>query len=305
MIALYALLGLLAVVVLANLIFGRLPKPPADGGGVVETAGGPIHYVETVGEGPPVIFIHGMPSTCREFDRIRALLPERHTIALDRPGYAWSTGAAQEFADQIDALVEAARALGIDRAIVVGHSFGGLASLGLAIRHAEFVERLVLIAPAAGGSRVTPKMADQARWILRLERPGVRALCDLFFLRLLRKHAARLGALNVYGPKPEFRAERQAAESMLARHNSVRALANDRLIFNDAERLVTRGLARVGQPVTIIQGRDDQTVTLRHAGRLVAALPDVRIVELGGGHQITTTHPDEIAEEVRRRPSAM
>lgn len=299
MIFVYLALALLAVVAAANLVFGRLPAAPVDSGGVIETAAGPIHYVETVGEGPPVVFFHGMPSTSREFDRIRAELPGRHTIAFDRPGYAWSTGAPQDFAEQIDALTEAAGSLGIERAILVGHSFGGLLALGTAIRRPQFVEALVLIAPAAGGSRVTEKMLGQARWIERVERPVVRGVCDLFFLRLLRRHAARLGASSVYGDAPEFAAERHVAESMLARHNSVAALAHDRLLFNDAERLVTRGLARIGVPTVIIQGESDRTVTMRHAHRLADALNESRMVVLTGGHQITSTHPAEIAAEIR------
>lgn len=294
----YAVLGLLALLVAANLILGRLPRPPADGGGVIEAAGGPIHYVESIGEGTPIVFIHGMPSTCREFDRVRALLAGRHTIAFDRPGYAWSTGAPQEFAAQLDSLVEAAGALGVERAIVVGHSFGGLAALGMAIRRPEFVERLVLIAPAAGGSRVPEGQQKQARWILRIERFKLRVLLDLLFMRLVRKHAAKLGAASVYGDGPDCAAERHVAESMLARHNSVRAFANDRVIFNDAERLVTRGLGRIVAPVTILQGSEDKTVTTKNAERLRDALKGARYVELEGGHQIPVTDPAAVAHAI-------
>ena len=134
MIVLYGLIGLLVLVAAANLLLGRLPKPPADGGGVIETAQGPIHYVETVGEGTAIVFIHGMPSTCREFDAVRAWLPGRHTVAFDRPGYAWSNGGPADFGGQLDAVVEAAGTLGIERAIVVGHSFGGGVALLLALR---------------------------------------------------------------------------------------------------------------------------------------------------------------------------
>lgn len=299
MIALYALLALLALVVLANLVLGRLPAPPVDAGGIVETAGGPIHYLEHVAQGRPIVFIHGMPGISREFDAVRAQLTDLHTVAFDRPGYSWSTGAPQDFGTQLDAIVEAAGTLGIDRAVVVGHSFGGLATLGLAIRHPDFVERMLLLAPAAGGTRLEEPRIRQARLIMRIERPGVRQVCDLLFLRLLRKVAARQGSVAAYGPDPEFERQRALAVSMLARHNSIRALANDRLIFNDAERLVTRNLGRIVAPSIILHGREDPTVIVRNGRRLAEALPETELIETDGDHQLPAKSVDDVVAALR------
>lgn len=299
MIALQLLAALLVLLALANLLLGRLPKAPAAGGGVVDTQHGPLHYVEQVGEGTPIVFLHGMPSTAREFDRVRAQLGPRHTIAFDRPGYAWSTGQPQSFAHQLDAVVEAARTLGVERAIVVGHSFGGLAALGLSVRHSEFVAGLLLVAPAAGGSRVTESMERQARLIMLLERPGVRQLADLLFFRIARKQAARIGAREVYGDAPELSVQRHVAESMLARHNSVRALCRDRLAFNDNERMITKQLRRVTQPVVILQGEEDKTTTPKNAARLHDALGASELIAVEGGHHLPTTHPESVVDALR------
>lgn len=296
-------LALLALIVLANLLLGHLPKAPDAGGGVIETANGPIHYVEQVGEGTPILFIHGMPSTCREFDLVRAELPGRHTIAVDRPGYAWSTGSPQAFAAQVDAIVEAAKTLGVERAIVAGHSFGGLAALGVAIRHADFVDSLLLLSPAAGGSRVAEETMRQARWIQRLERPGVRQVCDLLFLRLVRKHAARAGAAGVYRDMPELATQKLVAESMLARHNSISALANDRLLFNDAERTVTKSLRRISAPAVILHGESDPTVPARNARRLAEALPECELIEVPGDHHLATKNAPDVTAALERLES--
>lgn len=307
MIALYVILALLALVVLANLAFGRLPTAPPAGGGVIRTAQGPIHYLEQVGEGTPIVFIHGMPSTCREFDRVRESLPGRHTIAFDRPGYAWSTGEPKEFGEQLDAIVEAARTLGVDRAIVVGHSFGGVVSLGLAIRHAGFVERLLLLAPAAGGTRIAEAVQKQARLTLKIERPVIRQICDLFFLRILRKYAARIGAASSYGADIDLSAERHIAESVLARHNSIRAYSNDRLIFNEAERLVTRNLGRISAPTVILHGIQDPTVPARNGIRLAESMSQAELIEVPGDHHLPTKNTDDVlaALEVLERRGAV
>ncbi|MBJ7459447.1 MAG: alpha/beta hydrolase [Thermoleophilaceae bacterium] len=300
MIAIYVIAALLCALAVLNLVVGRLPRRPPAGGGIIDTANGPIHYLETVGEGTPIIFIHGMPGSCRDFDRVRAELTGHHTIAFDRPGYAWSEGAPQEFSKQLDGIVEAAGTLGVERAVVVGHSFGGLAALGLAIRKPEFVEAMLLLAPAAGGTRVHEQRIRQARLIQWVERPGVCQILDLFFLRILRKYAAQQGALMAYGDGADHAAERKVAVSVLARHTSVRALANDRIQFNDTERMITRNLKRASAPALIVHGRDDQTVTLRNARRLAEGLAGSTIVEIEGDHQLPAKNPHQIVDALER-----
>lgn len=287
-------LALLALAVAANLILGRLPKPPAAGGGVVPTAHGDIHYLESVGEGTPVIFIHGMPGLANEFDPVRASIDNRHMVAFDRPGYGWSDGRPQPFAGQIDALVDAARALGIERAVVVGHSFGGLAALGVAIRHPEFVDRMLLLAPAAGGCRINEQSIRQARLIKTLELPVIRQFADLLFYRILRRVASRRGAENSYGELDYPSRQRHLAESVLARHSSVRALANDRLIFNDAERYVTANLDHIAVPSVIVHGTDDATVPLRNGRRLDDALKNSTFKEIAGDHQLPAKNTEQV-----------
>jgi pimeloyl-ACP methyl ester carboxylesterase len=298
-IVLYALLALLALDVLANLLLGRLPRIRQDGG-VIETAHGPLHYLENPGQGPPIVFLHGMPSSCREFDGVRAQLANRHTIAFDRPGYAWSTGPPLKFSDQLDAIVEASAALGVERAVLVGHSFGGLAALGLAIRHPDYVARMLLLAPAAGGSRVPPKYLRQAKWMERMHRPGVRWLADLLFQRLLRKYGVRRTALAVYGPGEQTAELRRVAEAVLARPNSIRALANDRLLLNDSERMVTRNLKRIDVVSEIVHGERDPVVWVRNAKRLAEALPGSVLTEIDSGHQLPATDVPAVLDGLAR-----
>lgn len=299
-VALIALLVIVAVVVAINLIVGRLPKRPPAGGGVVSTSYGTLHYLETP-PGPnaadgelPIVFIHGMPGIANEFDPVREALGSRHMIAFDRPGYAWSEGKPLSFTEQVDAIHEAAKTLGIDRAVVVGHSFGGLVTLGMAIRHGDFVDRMLLLAPAAGGTRVGEDRMRQARLIQKLQRPGIRQLADLLFLRIVRRHASRIGAAAAYGESPQTERQRHLAESVLARHNSIAALANDRLLFNDAERLVTANLGRIECPSVIVHGEDDQTVLLRNAERLAAALPNTKLEVVEGDHQLPSKNTAQV-----------
>lgn len=273
---------------------------------MVDTKFGRLHYLETP-PGPsvesgdlPIIFIHGMPGIANEFDPVRDAIGDRQMIAFDRPGYAWSDGKPLPFTDQVDAIVEAAQTLGVERALVVGHSFGGLATLGLAIRHKEFVDRMLLLAPASGGTRIGEQRMRQARMIQKLQLPVIRQIADLLFLRVIRRHASRLGAAAAYGESPDTAMQRLLAESVLARHNSIAALANDRLLFNDAERLVTANLGRIEAQSIIVHGKGDDTVLLRNAERLAEGLPNTQLEVVNGDHQLPAKNTAEVVAALNR-----
>ena len=74
-------------------------------------------------------------------------------VAVDRPGSGWSdriggAGAASP-ATQARIIRAALREIGIERAIVVGHSWAGALALNLALDHADLVSGLVLLAPVS------------------------------------------------------------------------------------------------------------------------------------------------------------
>jgi pimeloyl-ACP methyl ester carboxylesterase len=159
---------------------------------------------------------------------------------------------------------------------------------------------MLLLAPASGGTRVGEQRIKQARLIAAIERPGICQVLDLIFLRIVRKISAQAGARGSYGDDPELAPEREIAVAVLARHNSVRALMNDRQIFNDTERMVTRGLKRIAAPSLILHGRDDQTVTLKNARRLAEALPNTTLAEIEGDHQLPAKNPHQIVDALAR-----
>ena len=80
--------------------------------------------------------------------------PHRYrTILIDRPGRGWSEReAGHDFASpqrQADMVAQALGKLGVRRAIVVGHSWGGALATAFAIRHPELTAGLVLLAPTS------------------------------------------------------------------------------------------------------------------------------------------------------------
>ncbi|MCV0394508.1 MAG: alpha/beta hydrolase [Rhizobiaceae bacterium] len=129
--------------------------PPV--GGFAEIGGARIHYLHVPAHAgadlPPVVFIHGASSNLRDqMTPFRRLLEGRaELLFLDRPGHGWSgRGVGNDTPDkQAGTIVGLMRHVGIERAIIVGHSFGAAVTTSLAVEHPEAVAGLVLLAPAS------------------------------------------------------------------------------------------------------------------------------------------------------------
>jgi pimeloyl-ACP methyl ester carboxylesterase len=107
-----------------------------------------LHYLDHAGEGPPLILLHGLSSNAHVFDGIAARMsPRRRLLSLDLRGRGLSDkpAAGYRMADHAGDVLALLDAHGLDRATVIGHSFGGLLAYYLAARHPERVERLVVI----------------------------------------------------------------------------------------------------------------------------------------------------------------
>ncbi len=98
--------------------------PPA--GTFVDVGGTRVH-VHVAGEGPDVVLIHGAFGSFRDFTFDLG----RTDPALDRA----FAGTAESPAEQAALLAAAARQLGAERPVVVGHSFGGIVAMAWALDH--------------------------------------------------------------------------------------------------------------------------------------------------------------------------
>jgi pimeloyl-ACP methyl ester carboxylesterase len=121
--------------------------------GTIDTPfGAPIGYAQA-GSGPDVLLIHGALTNAA--DMVIALFPtltERYRVtAFDRPGHGASGRVGQTGSPwrQAELLHAAARGLGIERAVVVGHSFGGAVALSYALQYPEEVTGVIALGPIA------------------------------------------------------------------------------------------------------------------------------------------------------------
>src|SRR4051812_34988639 len=105
-------------------------------------------HVAEAGAGPALVLLHGWPQHWWSWRRLIPTLARHHRVlAVDLRGWGWSSAppgdyAKREFADDVVALLDA---LGIDRARVMGHDWGGYTALLLALEHPSRVERVVAL----------------------------------------------------------------------------------------------------------------------------------------------------------------
>ena len=110
------------------------------------------------GSGTPLLLLHGWGSSLETFHDMAADLARQfRVVAFDFPGHGESDPPPGTW--RVDDFMELTRSvmadLGIERAAVLGHSFGGRVAIKLAAEHPEAVERLVLVDAAGVPPRLT------------------------------------------------------------------------------------------------------------------------------------------------------
>ena len=109
-----------------------------------------LHYV-AAGEGRPVILLHGFPEFWYGWrSQIGPLVDSGFRVtAPDQRGYNTSDKPREISAYNLDILADDVAALmesiGVERAAIVGHDWGGIVAWWVAARHPERVERLAVL----------------------------------------------------------------------------------------------------------------------------------------------------------------
>jgi 3-oxoadipate enol-lactonase len=147
------LVDTLAALVFAFAFSSRIPGRRGDLVSPVKEVSlpqGVVSYLDE-GSGPAVLYIHGWHASKRYYEEAPKRIPGYRHVALDLLGFGASDSPAR-FSysphDQAEVVREFARAVGIDSAVVVGHSMGGAVAVELALLDPPFVVGLVLVEPA-------------------------------------------------------------------------------------------------------------------------------------------------------------
>ncbi|MBS1869640.1 MAG: alpha/beta hydrolase [Actinobacteria bacterium] len=308
-IALGIVLALAALVVVLNWTWGRLPGEPERSGRMLRLGDATVRVLEHPGKGPAVVLLHGLPGTAQDFDAVVARLPGRRTVAIDRPGFGFSSGGYHPFAEQLATIRALLRTLHLGRVVLVGHSYGGTLALAYAEQRPQDVRGLVLVDAAAAGQRSSAFKRAQSRLVQALSWPVVQPLADVTFSQLLRTVSAKQGDAQAFDPGAIDPAHEQRLLALNMQHGDLDAYTGEQLHADDAIAGVDERLASIEAPAVVIQGDADKLVAPQHGRRLAALLPHARLVMLRGGHMQTYVHPAAVAAAVREllatRPPAL
>ena len=300
-------LALVALVVILNWTWGRLPGEPERTGRMIRLGDATVRVIEHPGTEPAVVLLHGLPGTAQDFDAVTALLPGRHTIAIDRPGFGFSSGGYHPLDEQLMTIRQLIESLGLRRVVLVGHSYGGTLALAYAEQRPQDVRGLVLVDAAAAGQHSEAINRAQSHFVQVLSWPVVQPIADVTFSQLVRTASAKQREAQAFDPDDVNAAHRHRVLALNMKHEDLDAYADEQLHADDVIAGVDRGLAQIETPAIVIQGEGDTFVKPEHGRRLAALLPNARLVMVAGGHMAPYVHPAVVAAAVRellQAPSA-
>lgn len=297
------LLAALVLIVVLNWTWGRLPsEPPAPPQSRYATVDGvKVHYMETPGSGPGVIMVHGHPGTFMDWNFVRQELPGMHTIAIDRPGYGYSSGGYLAFEDQVKVVHDLAAKLGIKRPIIAGHSYGGTLSVAYAERYPKQTTGIVAVDPALDPNALGGFEMVQAQFIKLLNLPVVEPVSNATFSQLMRTASSKPQVDAAFSPDPVNPDYTQQLRAVNLKSSDLKTFADETLDFDGIVEGILPGLSRISVPVTVLQGRGDKLVKPATTRRAAMKIPQVRYVSLPGGHMQTWVRPGQVAAAIRRQ----
>ncbi|GAB2182446.1 alpha/beta hydrolase [Denitratisoma sp. agr-D3] len=256
------------------------------------TAAGIDTNYHDLGQGQPVLMIHGSGPGVSAWANWRLVMPELakqlRVIAPDMAGFGFSERPSHYRYDMeawVAQVVGLLDALHLEQADLVGNSFGGALALAVAIRYPERVRRLVLMGAVGVNFDITPGL--DAAWGYTPSLDNMRKLLDLFAYdrNLVTDELARLR--YEASIRPGFQ------ESFAAMFPAPRQRWVDAMASSESE---IRG---IGHETLIIHGREDRVIPLANSLRLSQWIPRSQLHVFGQcGHWTQIEHAARFAQLV-------
>ena len=238
-----------------------------------------LHAVEA-GDGPPLVLLHGLFGSARNFGAVQRHLAARfRVIALDLRNHGDSPHAATMTYDAMaEDVAETLARLGVGPAVVVGHSMGGKAAMRLALGRPGVVARLVVVDIAPAVSPPDLRGYVQAMMALDLAPGLTRAEADAALAAAVPSAAVRGFLLQnlKFGDAPAWRL----------------GLAEIAAAMPAIEGWEAPEGARFDGPCLFVRGERSDYVRPEHRETIRALFPAVRFAMVkGAGHWVHAENP--------------
>ncbi len=253
--------------------------------------------VDSTGQGPPVLMLHGFTGDAESMAPAAEPLAdafEVHRVELVGHGRSDAPDDVAPYSMPacVEQVVAVLDALEIEAAHVYGYSMGGRAALSLAAAHPARVRSLVLVGATAGLASAedrADRVASDEALAARIERDGLEPFVDAWMSLPLFASQKRLGDDAL------ARARAQRLKGTTTGYaNSLRGMGTGAMPpLHDA-------LRRLAMPVCLVVGEEDAKFRAI-AAQLVAALPDARVEAIAeAGHAAHLEQPAAMGDVVRR-----
>ena len=262
----------------------------------------PVHVIRAGDSGPPVLMIHGASANAREFTTTLAprLEDDFRVLMADRPGHGYSgrPEGSETLGVQAAQMAGALKALAPgEKAVVVGHSFGGSVALRVALDHPDLVSGLVLLAPTThdwGGGGVA--------WYNQYAAPRLIGPVFSQFAPLVGPAQVKSGIKSVFDPDPapaDYYEE--SGIGLLFRPPEFRANARDVNALKDELAAQEQRYPEIRVPVILFSGAKDTVINpTLHAGKIKHQVEDFTLVPLAdSGHMPHHAHGEAVADAIR------
>ena len=299
--------GLFLIASLYSLVYtARVEKAHPAASRFVEVDGATVHLIDRGETGPVVMMIHGASANAQEFAwTLAPRLEDSHRIFMvDRPGHGYS----DTLPDSNELGVQAAQIAGAlealapgERAVIVGHSFGGAVALRLALDRPDLVRALVLLAPVSHdwGSGGTAWYNDIA----------AKPLTGFLFSQLVPIIGpARLeaGIVEVFSPAPvPADYMEKSATRLLFRPKEFRANARDVNTLRAELAAQSDQYDALAMPIIVFSGALDTVIKPQlHVGKLKHQAQNLELVKLANeGHMPHHRQGAAVADTISRLAS--
>jgi pimeloyl-ACP methyl ester carboxylesterase len=282
---------LLGALVLANValeFIARWRNPPI--GEFLDINGVRLHFIMRGDpNAPPLVMFHGNGTMLQDLT-ISGLVDEAakkfRVICFDRPGFGHSSRPRTVIWNserQAELFCAALTRLGIERTLVLGHSWGTLVALAMAARNGERVKGLVLVSGYYfptwrvdvwfAGIAAIPLIGDALRYTIS-------PISSWLGLPLFAK--------KTFAPRPvPDVVKKEYPRLMLIRPSQLRAVAEDSAFMLPSAATLTMSYRRLKCPAAIIAGRGDKIVDSEQAVRLQKAMPHATVTLVPeAGHMV-------------------
>jgi pimeloyl-ACP methyl ester carboxylesterase len=239
--------------------------------------GGRPAFAEVLGEGPDVVFVGAaVPMALARPAAVALAGLGYRTVNFDYGSDAPVAPEPRSALAQVPDVMSVMDAVGVTRASIVGLSRGAMTAFGLAARHPERVERLILVFPVAGATELLEKAEPESG-----PEPGEgaedflhRSLSGVFSEEYLAMNLETVVELFTAGPGSVDRVQRYQEEPFSVTDS-------------------------VNAPTLVLQGGNDRIVEGEHPGWYVENVPGARhLVVPEAGHGWLLEEPDRFAELV-------